>query len=304
MMTYRLILCLPAVLFSMAIHTAGAVPLHEWYDKARDLYREGIAFRKSGQHEAARERFAAAIRADSAFTAAYSALGDLYFEKKSYAEALFCCRKAQQLGAANMSRQIGLSYYYLHQYENALEALQQALHEEPGNKMVPYQLAQLYAQLGNYRESIHYYQQDLLIDSAHTAAWYELGMMWFNVAEPAKAVQAFEKAASLGCRQDAAFLFNTGVAWLQLQQAEKGIACLLKAQEVQPDDEQVLFNLAQAFYSKGDYAAAIAQWEKVLHLQPTNAFAMFMLGKSYMGKGEMEKGMALCDKATATGTIR
>ncbi|NML37646.1 tetratricopeptide repeat protein [Chitinophaga sp. G-6-1-13] len=304
MMTFRLILCLPVVMLNLAIHTVNAVPLNKWYDKARDLYREGIAFRKSGQHEAARQRFAAAIKADSAFTAAYSALGDIYFEKKSYTDALFCCRKAQQLGAANMSRQIGLSYYYLHQYENALEALQQALQEEPGNKMVPYQLAQLYAQLGNYRESIHYYQEDLLLDSTHTAAWYELGMMWFNVTEPAKAVRAFEKAATLGCKQDAVFLFNTGAAWLQLQETEKGIACLLKAQELQPDDEQVGFNLAQAFYGKGDFEAAVSQWEKVLCLQPTNAFAMFMLGKSYMGKGEMERGMALCDKATATGTIR
>lgn len=304
MMTCRLILCLPVVMLTMALHTVSAMPLNKWYDKARDLYREGMAFRKSGQHEAARQRFTAAIKADSAFTAAYSALGELYFERKSYSEALFCCRKAQQLGAAGMSRQIGLSYYYLHQYDNALEALQQAMQEEPENKMVPYQLAQLYAQLGNYRESIHYYQRDLSIDSAHIAAWYELGMMWFNVTEPAKAVQAFEKAAALGCRQDAVFLFNSGVAWLQLQQAEKGIACLLKAQELQPEDEQIAFNLAHAFYGKGDFAAAVSQWEKVLRLQPTNAFAMFMLGKSYMGKGEMEKGMALCDKATATGTIK
>ncbi|MBC9930229.1 tetratricopeptide repeat protein [Chitinophaga qingshengii] len=303
-MTSRLILCLHVVMLTLTISAATAAPLNSWYDKARDLYREGVAFRKSGQPEVARQRFAAAIRADSNYTAAYSALGDLYFEKKSYADALFCCRKAQQLGAPNMSRQIGLSYYYLHQYENALEALQQAAQEEPHNSMVPYQLAQLYAQLGNYRESIYYYQQDLRIDSTHTAAWYELGMMWFNVSDAQKAVHAFEKAARLGCRQDAVFLFNTGAAWLQLEQTEKGIDCLLKALQQQPDDEQILFNLAQAFYGKGDFEAAVCQWEKVLHLQPTNAFAMFMLGKSYMGKGEMEKGMALCDKATATGTIK
>ncbi len=304
MMTFRLILCLYVVMLISAINTATAVHLSGWRDKARNLYREGIAFRKSGRQEAARQCFAAAIKADSGYTAAYSALGDIYFERKSYADALGYCRKAQELGAANMSRQIGLSFYYLRQYDNALEALQQARREEPGNITVPYQLAQLYAQLGHYRESINAYQEVLSIDSMHTVAWYELGMMSFNMADFEGAVRSFGKAAALGCKQDAVFLFNTGVAWLRLEQTDKGIAYLRKAQQLQPDDEQILFNLAHACYNKGDFDAAIVQWENVLRLQPTNAFVMFMLGKSYMGKGDREKGMALCDKATAMDTTR
>lgn len=269
MMTCRLILCMHVVMLGIAIHTAEAGVNTRWRNKARNLYKEGMAFRRTGQPEAARQCFAAAIRSDSNFTAAYSALGDVYFELRSYEEALQYCRKAQQLGAEKMNRQIGLSWYHLQQYENALEALQQAGKEEPANNMVPYHLAQIHAQLGNYRESIHYYKDDLVIDSTHTNAWYELGMMFFNIADFPAAVASFEKAVALGCK-------------------EEGLS----------------YNLAHAMYNTGNFSAAIVQWENVLRLQPANAFVMFMLGKSYMGNGDTAKGTALCDKALALDTSK
>ncbi|CAL1517066.1 tetratricopeptide repeat protein [Chitinophaga sp. MM2321] len=300
-MTRRLILCIHLLMLGIAVNTVLAHPVPVVHDKARDLYKEGMAFKKSGNQEAALQRFVAAISADSSFTAAYSELGDIYFDRKSYEAALLYSRKAQQLGAEMVSRLIGLSFYHLHQYENALEALQQARNEEPDNQLIPYQLAQIYAQLGDYRASIHYYREDLVIDSTHTNAWYELGMMFFNTADFSAAATSFEKAAALGYKQDALFLLNTGVTWLRLQQTDKGIDYLCKAQAINPRDEQIMYNLARAWYDKGNFKEASLQYEQVLYLQPTNAFVMFMLGKSYIGNGEEVKGGALCDKALSLG---
>ncbi|WP_160716609.1 tetratricopeptide repeat protein [Chitinophaga solisilvae] len=303
MMTRILFLCFHVVMLCNTVNNVLAYPLPGVRNKARHFYREGVAFRKSGREEQARKCFIAAIRADSSFTAAYSELGDIYFGKRLYADALICCRKAQQLGADSMSLRIGTSFYYLQQYENAVEALQQAREEEPRNRAVPYLLAQIYAQRGNYRESIHYYLEDLQLDSMHTDAWYRLGMMWFNTADCHNAIVSFEKAAALGYPQDAGFWLNMGVTWLRLQQADKGISCLRKAQQLRPDDEEVLFNLAHACYNKGYYNEAVIHWEKILHLQPTNGFTMFMLGKSYIGAGEQAKGETLCDKALTMGIV-
>ncbi|HVI44307.1 MAG TPA: tetratricopeptide repeat protein [Chitinophaga sp.] len=261
---YRLILWTQLSMLGLSL-AVSAKPAPVTYDKARLLYKEGMVFRQSGKNDAARQRFIAAIEADNAFTAAYSELSNLYFEQESYASALLYSRKAKQLGAPCMNSLIGQCCYHMGDYENALESLLEARDEEPENKEILYLLAKVHTLLGNYRESIHCYKEDLRMDSTHKNAWYELGVMFFNAQDFSAAVASFEKAAALGRSEDSSFLYN----------------------------------LAHALYSKGSFASAIIQWEKLLYLQPENAFAMFMLGKSYIGAGEEQKGLKLCDKAMA-----
>ncbi|WP_143310302.1 tetratricopeptide repeat protein [Chitinophaga vietnamensis] len=301
MKTSLYVLCISLAISMTGMQAAWAGPFPDTHPKAIQLYKAGIALKKNGQLEAARQRFAAAIKADSNFTAAYSELGDIYFAGRSYEEALRYGRKAQQLGAATASRLIGFSCYYLRQYEEALEALQQARIEEPANKDIPFQLAQLYAQLGNYSESIRFYEAVLKLDQKHSISRFQAGLMYYNVGDYTSAAASFEKAASLGYPQDALFFFNSGVTWIQLQQTERGISDLRKAQQLQSDDEMILYNLAHACYQNNQFKEAATQWEHLLRLQPGNAFVMFMLGKSYMGMGEQEKGTTLCDKALAIG---
>ena len=297
MISCRKNLLIPFLLLWMGIQPATAIHRNTSHDKSRQLLREGLALKKSGQLLAARERFLAAIQADTTCAAAYSELGDIYFAGKDYKLALQYSSRAKQLGITAATQVIGLSYYHLQQYDNALEVLQDAVNEHPENGLLLQRLAQIQGQLGNYRESIHYYQQELAVDSTHAESWYQLGMMYFNDADFPAASKAFDKAILHGCDQQALFCLHAGVAAMQCGQLDKSIQLLTKARHLEPDNEQVLFNLAHATYRKANYPAAVNAWTAVLKHQPGNAFALFMLGKSYMGAGEQEKGEKLCDQA-------
>ncbi|RAJ83504.1 tetratricopeptide repeat protein [Chitinophaga dinghuensis] len=297
MISCRKNLLIPFLLLWMGIQPATAIHRNTSHDKSRQLVREGLALKKSGQLLAARERFLTAIQADANCAAAYSELGDSYFAGKDYQHALQYSLRAKQLGVNTATTIIGLSYYHLQQYDNALEVLQDAIQEHPDNGLLLQKLAQIQGQLGNYRESIHYYQRALTIDSSHAESWYQLGMMYFNDTDYPAATRAFDKAILHGYDQQALFCFHAGVAAMQCGQLDKSIQLLTKASALDPDNEQVLFNLAHANYRKENYPAAVDAWKAVLKHQPGNAFALFMLGKSYMGAGEKEKGERICDQA-------
>ncbi|MFB6454595.1 tetratricopeptide repeat protein [Chitinophaga sp. Hz27] len=279
--------------------SAYAVAWPSSRDKAKHLCQEGIAMKKAGNQLAAVRLFNAAISADSTYTEAYCELGDAYFVSRHYQEALLACIKARRLGAVSVSKLIGLSYYQLNRYDEALEALEEARAEEPSNGTIPFRIAQLYAQRGEYQQSILYYQSALKLDSLDAQGWYELGMMHYNVAGYTASMVAFQHALDAGFKADDGFLLNAGVAAMQAGQLDKSLTFLQQAYDRHPEDETILFNLAHVTYRKNDFASAVINWEKLLKRKPTDAFVKFMLGKSYIGLGEKEKGMALCDAAAA-----
>lgn len=330
------ILWLQLLLLTAGNHAIASSPEND--HKAKKLYKEGLALKQQGQLDAALERFTAAVREDGAFTGAYLELGlvyrlqrqtesakqqflvllkkepsnkvalqnvaELYFEQKAYEDALTYAQYAQEAGAARMEKMMGLCYYHLDHAEEAILHLQKALHEEPDNPAVPYKIAQVLALKERYAESIEYYHASLRIDSTQANLFYELAMMYYNMANFKHAAGAFEKANVLGRPADADYYFNLGNACLRQSETEEGIRHLKSALTLRPKDMRIMLSLANAYYKKQDYTNAVTQWNIILALQPMNAFAMFMLGKSYMGAGEVMKGQQICDQALALGDVK
>ena len=328
MTPYR-ILCLLLIGFTSITRTIASPSDHD--AKARQLYKEGLAFRSSGQLQAAVARFTAAINLNQSYTDAYLQLGDIYriqqqpakassqyqaalnrqpghigamrgladvsYEQHEYEKALTFALQLRQQGVIGESLLIGQCYEALEDDSAALDALLVACAEMPANSEPPYLLAQLYATGEQYNTSIHYYQLAIRADSNRSQLYYELGMMYFNTNDFAQAILHFEHAAALGQTLNADYHYNLGVACIKLAQTGKGIAQLQAALTQRPKDIPAIYTLAHTFYTQQEFKEAIKQWDLLLSLQPENAFAMFMLGKSYMGAGDTVKGTALCDKA-------
>jgi tetratricopeptide (TPR) repeat protein len=75
---------------------------------------------------------------------------------------------------------------------------------------------------------------------------------------------------------------------------------LVLLQEVlakKPQDQELLYNIADAYYNLHKYDDAINYWDKILAIDKQNANSLYMIGLSYQKKGEKEKGQQLCDKA-------
>ena len=65
----------------------------------------------------------------------------------------------------------------------------------------------------------------------------------------------------------------------------------MKAVEKNPDDPQLLQNLAVAYRGAEKYQQAVVYYERVLKLQPNNTGAMFDVGHCYAKTGQKKKAI-------------
>ncbi|MCW3463819.1 tetratricopeptide repeat protein [Chitinophaga nivalis] len=212
-------------------NTAWATSPAVW-SKAKRLYQEGLACKRSGKEAEARQYFVAAIRTDSSFTAAYSELGSLYFEQKAYANALLYTRKAQQLGAVKTSRLTGFCSYYLGQYDQAMEALEQARTEAPADVSILHQLALTYAQLGDYRACIHACMELLSLQTdAGIHCLYEVRRYY---------------------PKDEQVLYQLAHAFYRQRCYEEAVEEWKELLHLQPNNPFIMFMLGKSYMGKGD----------------------------------------------------
>ncbi len=102
-------------------------------------------------------------------------------------------------------------------------------------------------------------------DPANRNAWVQLGHAYYDTDQPVKSVQAYDKALALD-PNDPDVLTDQGVMLLEkLQQFEAALENFKKAQKLNPQHAQSLFNqgIAYQFFLK-DLPKAQKVWEEYL----------------------------------------
>lgn len=99
-------------------------------------------------------------------------------------------------------------------------------------------------------------------------AWVQLGHNYFDSEQPNKAVDAYSKALALN-GDDPNVLTDQGVMYRQLGAFDKAIANFTKANELNPNHHQSLYNLGVVYlYDLKDPVKALETWKKFLTIAP------------------------------------
>ncbi|QDU80191.1 TPR repeat-containing protein YrrB [Polystyrenella longa] len=209
-------------------------PLTEQPSAGPDVFNNlGIAYRATGNLEAAVSTFQQAIKSNPEYSQAYFNLGELLETGNALKEAAQCYRKALELtptdhqaGAAfarvltrmknwadaeNIYRQIlsadPQNEEYLVQLafvlasskrvEEALEIYQDILSRKPDFAEIMGSVCYLYEKLGQFSEARRYAKQALDIKPDYAEGWNNLGSVALAEHQPDEAIQNFKKAAEL-----------------------------------------------------------------------------------------------------------
>ena len=175
----------------------------------RTYYQKGIALKKSGKLEEAKDSFEGALKLKNDFEPGYNALGGVYFSLGDYENAVKNFEKVVETTKNNTIKQMvqkNLSFAYAKMGNNAVadgnpkkavEYLQKAV--DNSNYDAAYlSLAKVYADLGEY---------DKVLDAAQNALkyresigkggpYYYLGLAYKNKGEIDKAKEMFTEAKS------------------------------------------------------------------------------------------------------------
>lgn len=149
-------------------------------------------------------------------------------------------------------------------------------------------LARLYAWLANqlyetgqYRESIAYLDEALIVKYNYADAYYNRGNAYFALKEFQQAIVDYQYALMLDAHHERAYM-NLGNAYFARKKYRRAIAEYDKALALNIPDAHavVLYNRANAYAALEEYYNALADFDDALSLQPSFALA-------YMNRGNI-----------------
>jgi tetratricopeptide (TPR) repeat protein len=92
----------------------------------------------------------------------------------------------------------GMDFYNLGSYQEALDAFDKALKNNPLDKLLWYNKGSALGNLGRYQEAISAYDKALKIDPQFKQAWYNKGGALGNLGNYQEALVASDKALKIG----------------------------------------------------------------------------------------------------------
>jgi len=164
-------------------------------------------------------------------------------------------------------------------------------HAQSGDDEVTPEVQQLYAQAraaqqrGDDAAAIEKYRAILKAAPHLAAAYNNLGMLYFNGHDFARAAEVLKRGLDLHADMPTASAM-LGMSYFQLRENDKAEPLLRKALHAKPDDDQLEMMLIHTFINSGKLEDATSHLNIFLRRNPKNQEAWYLLGKTYLHMSE------------------
>jgi len=236
-------------------------------------FRLGICRTGTGEYDAAIAALLEAqkgqpkdIKVRDALAAAYAKAGKL-----EDAEAVYNAMAGLNPNEAKTYyRQAYQMYDGAGKFGKAVGPLKKIIELDPKNETNFYYLGLAYFKVPDYDNAVAAFQQALAVKPDFPHAWYQIGSSYFNAKKFKEAAEAYKKYAEL-TPEDASGPLNVGVAYIQAKNYEAALEPLKKAVELKPDSSVALANLAIVYINLKDMYSAKEIYNKLVAVDPAMA---------------------------------
>ncbi len=178
-------------------------------------------------------------------------------------------------------------------YQGALEAFQKALALAPHSIKTHNNLGNLYAETRHLDLAEQEFRTALRINAADQEGNYNLGTLLMVKGEAAQAIPYLERIHP----QTVASRFNLVRAYFQLHRAADGLRMANELAEQAKDQVRVQFSLGVFLASQKQYAPAQLALERADVLQPETFETLYNLGEVYLRTGQTAKADLALNRA-------
>ncbi len=261
-----------------------------------DAYIEnGLTNLEMRRTDVARTHFTKVYELEPTNAIAIRELTKLYFSYRQYENAIAFARKCT--GCPDAERMIGLSYYELEDYANAVKTLLTVVSKNPNDAEAQYTIGRSYLDMEEYKNAIPYYTKAISIDTSRGTWMYELGLQHYNLSDFKNALAMFTRAADHGYAKSSDFNENIGYCHIYTGDFEKGEKILLDIYAKKPGNKDILRDIAEIYYQRKFYDKSLEFCQKLLEMDKNDGKALYQAGLCFQKKGQVDRGQQMCDKA-------
>ena len=188
---------------------------------------------------------------------------------------------------------LGIVYTDERDYRNALEAFQQALKLDGSSTRALNNLGNLYVAENKLDLAEKEFRKVLRLEPGNRDGNYNLGLLLMATGSPVSAISHFQRVRP----QDSATRSNLTRAYLRAGRTAEGLQLASDLSRENKDDVQLHFTLGVLLASEKQYRAAQLELEKANALQPETLEILYNLGQAYLRTGEHAKAELVLNRA-------
>lgn len=216
-------------------------------------------------------------------------------------KALAAAEQAQQLSPnlPEVHFVLGSTYNATGKYNEAVAELKRAVALAPNSDESYRLLGEAYLQSGNAPAAIQSFQKAIQLNPYFWNNQDEIGSAYFDQGDYAKALDAFRQVTTLAPDIDAGYE-NIGNIYLRQGKYQDCISYYQKALQIEPY-WTTYSNLGTAYFFLKQYANSAAAYEKAVALNPNDSEVVVNLADEYRWAGQQDKARTTYQQAISLG---
>ena len=193
----------------------------------------------------------------------------------------------------SFSSQDAERFYSKGEYSKAKDLYQEVLTKNPKNKLIYLELAFLYKELGDYKNTIHYLKEYLRFNNSNEIRLLLIETLYLY-GEPEAALKTI-KGLKTGYYNWRLYLY-LGLIYEELGKDSQAIDYYQKSLRHQKNTIS-LYRLGKIFYHQKKYFQAVKFFKELIAFEPSIRLASYYLGSSYLKDKNLVSAYKHLDKA-------
>ena len=181
------------------------------------------------------------------------------------------------------------TYHDLGEFERAISEYRKAIALNPNSPIIYNRLGITYSELKQYDAALDAYQQALALSPMTAEPHYNMGLVYLKKGDLPRALKAFKRAIAINAEWGDAY---TGLGEVYLKQGDLGQAdrAYKQATRLNPNrDPSAILGLGKVYARQERWDEAITAVEKAIEIQIDNTEAHYQLAQIYIKRGEKQK---------------
>ena len=181
------------------------------------------------------------------------------------------------------------AYHDLGEFEQAISEYRQAIALNPNSPIIHNRLGVAYSELKQYDAALDAYQKALVLSPMTAEPHYNMGLVYLKQGDLPRAAEAFKRAVAIDAEWGDPY---TGLGEVYLKQGDFGQAARAykQATRLNPSgNPSAILGLGKTYVKQGRLDDAIIAIEKAIEIQVDNTEAHYQLAQIYIKRGEKKK---------------